>query len=379
MKVYNRHGYLHQHTMGMDVAGREYFSLVIKGTWAFPDTPGAPMRKLPETEQTPLVMADQHTGDPGFSATLWETDFAFRKPACDVVVQGAAYAPNGQKAERVQVGIRIGDWHKTLMVVGHREWRVVGPAVMATDPYPFSRQPFSYDVAFGGTDTLDPDVDNPHAYAANPVGRGYATPRNQDRLSGAPLPLTEEPGVEITSPYEDYRPMALGPISRARSDRLKWAGTYDQKWQDEVFPFLPRDFDERYYQQVGEDQQIASPMTGTPVTTLNLTPKGREQFQLPQTDLPVRLFREWEEAYSGIVRPDTLLFDTEARRMSMVWRVAVPMKRIVTEITEAWIGVPARGLERAKQLGKAYQPRGSRFRMPGEIPSPPPLDPEATS
>lgn len=367
MKVYNRFGFRHQHTMGMDVKGREHFVLVVKGTWAFPDTSGGALRLLPEADQTPLVFADEYTGEPGYSACLWETDFAFRKTACDVVVQGAAYAPEGRAATRVQVGIRVGGWHKTLMVVGHREWRVVGPAIMATDPYPFKRQPFGYDVAFGGTDRLDPDVDNPHAYLPNPVGRGYAHPRNRDRLSGAPLPLTEEPGVEVTTPFEDYRPMALGPIWRGRADRLKWAGTYDQNWQDTIFPFLPPDFDDRYYQQVGPDQQIAPPDPGAEVTLLNLTPAGRETFRLPQTGLELHLYRnEWEKAFAGVVRPDTLIFDTEARRLSMVWRVQVPMRRIVTEFTEAWIGTPPGGLKRAKAAGKAYAPRGKRFRMPGE-------------
>jgi len=38
--------------------------------------------------------------------------------------------------------------------------------------------------------------------------------------------------------------------------RYKLAGTYDQKWLDDVFPFLPADFDERYYQAAPEDQQV---------------------------------------------------------------------------------------------------------------------------
>lgn len=366
MIVYNRLGLRHQHTVAMDAAGREFFVMVVKGSWAFPGRDGGQMTLLPQADQTPLVYADEPTGEPGFSATQWETDFAFRKPACDVVLQGAAYGPEGRKVPRVQVGLRVGGWHKTLMVVGHREWRVVGPAIMATDPFPFTRQTFGYDTAFGGTDRLNPDAANPHAYMMNPVGRGYAHPRNRDRLTGAALPNTEEVGVEVTSPFEDYRPMALGPIWRGRADRLKYGGTYDQKWQDEVFPFLPADFDERYYQQVGKDQQIAPPASGTEVTLLNLTPKGREQFRLPQTELPMQIFRGWEKAWEGVLRPDTLIFDTEARQMSMVWRVDVPMRRLITEFTETWIGTPPRGLVRAKSKGKAYRSFGTRFGRSGD-------------
>ena len=354
MKVFNRHGYLHQHTMGMDVAGREHFVLVIKGSFDFPARSGG--AATPAATHVPLVAADEATGEPGFSATRWETDFAFRKPKCDVVLQGMAYAPDGRKTTRVQVGVRVGGWQKSFHVVGHREWRVMGPSVRATDPYPFTRQEFGYDTAFGGVDRLNPDDPKPPAFMPNPHGLGFSSFRNHAKLSGQPLPLTEEVGEPVTSPYEDYRPMALGPVWRGRAERLRYGGTYDQDWQDNVFPFLPSDFDEQYYQQVAEDQQIAKPERAHDVVLLNLTPSGREAFRLPDPALPVRLFREWETAFDGVLYPDALIFDTEARKLSMTWRVDVPIKRSITEFTESWIGRPRRGLIRAKASGKAYLP-----------------------
>lgn len=355
MQVFNRPGFQHQHTIGLDVAGREFFSFVIKGTYAFPDRSGAAPVPVSVTDQTPLVYADELTGKPGFSATKWETDFAFRKPRCDIVLQGAAYSPGGRKVPRVQVGLRVGAWQKLFHVVGHREWRVVGPQVLATDPYPFTRQPFGYDTAFGGIDTLNPDDPKPPAYLGNPHGRGFASFRNQSKLSGQPLPNTEEVGAPVASPYEDYAPMAFGPVWRGRADRIRHGGTYDQAWEENVFPFLPADFDERYYQQTGEDQQIDKPQRAADVVILNLTPGGREAFRLPDPALPLQLYRDWECAYQGILYPDTLLFDTEARRLSMVWRVDVPMRRLITEFTEGWIGRPRPGQLRAKKIGKPYR------------------------
>ena len=352
MQVYNRTPYLWFPTMGMDVAGREFLVLVIKGSFAFPERPNDPLQPL--AQQVPFVTADRFTGEPGFSATLWETDFAFRKRACDVVVQGAAHAPGGKPAEKVQVGLRIGQWSKSFHVVGHREWVVVGPSVSATRPHPFTRQAFSYDTAFGGRDLSNPEDDKPPAYAENPSGRGYAHPKNQSRLGGRPLPNTEEIDRPITSPYESYRPMALGPLTRSVPRRLKYGGTYDKNWEDNIFPFLPPDFDERYYQQTGEDQQIAPPVPGTEVVLLNLTPQGREGFRLPETRLPLRLFRGRETVFEDTVLPDTLLFDTEARCLSMVWRVSVPIRRHLTEFRQAWIGPPSRGMLRAHRAGKSY-------------------------
>lgn len=352
MQIYNQTRYVSEFTQGMDPAGREFLSLVVKGTFAFPDGP----RDRPRAckEQRPLVMADEFTGEPGFSATLWETDFAFRKHRCDVILQGAAYAPGGKPAERVRVGLKVGGWSKTIDVLGDREWRNVGPKAVPTRPRPFLRQPFSYDTAFGGPDRLDPDNDKPDVYRPNPVGMGWSDGRNPDRLPGLPLPNTQMPDEDVRSPYGTYRPAAFGPIGRGWPQRLKYGGTYDQNWIDHIFPFLPPDFDERYYQSAPEDQQIDPPAPLTEVVIVNLTPNRRETFRLPRTDLPITVFRRRDIVFEKTVRPDTLIFDTEARVFSMVWRIDVPILRIITEFTEAWIGAPTRAMERAQATGKTY-------------------------
>ncbi len=352
MQVYNQTPFVQQMTQGMDKSGREFLSFVVKGTFAFPERPGevAPAAEI----QRPLVMADVATGAPGFSATLWETDFAFRKSRCDVILQGAAHAPGGRPAERVRVGLKVGGWAKQLDVVGQREWRAVGPTVVATRPFPFTRQPFSYDTAFGGVDRLDPADKAPPAYGPNPVGTGWADPRNQARISGLPLPNTEEPGQEVTSPFGQYRPMALGPVGRGWPERRRHAGTYDDHWKDNVFPFLPADFDELYYQMAPADQQIDFPQPGTDVVLVNLTPAGREAFRLPDTRLPLKIWRGRDVCFDGAPLPDTLVLDPEARVFMLSWRVAVRIDRIISEFTRAWVGPPTAAMLRAQALGKTY-------------------------
>ncbi|TCO70538.1 DUF2169 family type VI secretion system accessory protein [Rhodovulum euryhalinum] len=352
MEIFNQTRFVPAFTQGMDKTGRDYLVLVVKGTFAFPDAGDTP---AVAAEQRALVMADEYTGAPGFSAPLWETDFAFRKPRCDVIVNGAAHAPGGRPVQGLRVGIRVGAWSKTLDVIGAREWRVVGPVVTATEPHPFTKMQFTYDTAFGGPDRTAPDDPAPAVYGPNPVGLGWGQVKNQSRLSGQPLPNTQVPDEPVTSPYGNYRPMALGPIGRGWPERLKHAGTYDQRWQDEVFPFLPADFDERYFQCAPEDQQIDPPAPGGPVILGHLTPKGREAFRLPpETALPVTLFRAREIAAERTLLPDTLLFDCEARVLMMVWRISVPIRRIITEFTHAWVGPPTDAMRRARAEGRRY-------------------------
>lgn len=352
MRILSQTRFPAQSTMGMDASGREFLSLVIKGTWDFPDAPGAAPKRA--RDQRPLILADEYAGAPGFSPPLWETDFAFRKGRCDVVAQGAAYAPGGRPVERVRVGLRVGDWVKQFDVVGPRQWRTLGPSITATRPYPFTRLAFGYDTAFGGPDRARAGDEAPPVYADNPFGLGFSTIRAGARLDGLDLPLTEAPDDPVTSPFGAHRPMALGPLPRIAPARIRLAGTYDDNWKDNIFPFLPPDFDECYYQCAPEDQQIAPPAPGTPVVILGMTPQGREEFRLPDTRLPVRLFRGREIALDTVLLPDTLAFDCEARQFTLAWRCECRIRRTIPEFTEAWVGPPSRGLRRAHAAGKDY-------------------------
>jgi hypothetical protein len=352
MQILNQTGFVHEFTMGMDKAAHEYLVVVVKGTFDFPDTPGSPVRK--STGQVPLVMADTQTGEPGYSATLLETDFAFRKPRCDVIANGFAYAPGGRPAERVPVGIKVGNGSKRFEVVGTRESRAVGPVFAATAPQPFLKMPTSYDNAWGGTDRLDPEDKLPGSYRGNPVGAGWAQTRNQRFIPGLRLPNTQAVGEEIRSPFGDYRPMSFGPMGRSWPGRIEYGGTYDQNWIDNVFPFLPEDFDERYFQMAPIDQQIDHPKGGEEVQLVNLTPRGREVFHLPETALQITLFKGHKKAFDGEILPDTILFDPENRRFSLVWRVQQRIQRTILDFSECWIGPPTRGMLRARMGGKRY-------------------------
>ena len=107
-------------TWGLEVDGREQLVVAIKGTYAIPTNGQTP--SLLE-KQIPLTEADEFTGEPGFSATRYETDYAHRKPMCDVLLNGCAYAPGGRPTKRVKVSLQVGGMKKTFNVVGDRIWK----------------------------------------------------------------------------------------------------------------------------------------------------------------------------------------------------------------------------------------------------------------
>ncbi len=337
------------YTQGLDKEAREWLVVVVKGTFSIPPNGGEP--ELLES-QVPLVMADTFTGEPGFSAPVYEADFAPVKRRCDVLLLGSAYAPGGKPAFSVPVGFRVGSLTKSFNVVSDRVWECPGVTVSPGRPKPFRVMPISYDRAFGGLDTADPDPKEHSAYMQNPVGRGYR--RRFIAIEGTPMPSTEEIGQPVTSPNGNYRPMAFGPMGRGWEPRYRLAGTYDQHWIDNIFPFLPADFDEGYFQAAPLDQQMPFLQGGEEVVLGNLTPEGRTRFKLPSIDMPVVFFpkRGPKEDTRAVI--DTLVIEPDLRRFTLTWRASRPLKRNMFEIAQVLVGNMSRAWWRARELGKTY-------------------------
>jgi hypothetical protein len=144
--------------------------------------------------------------------------------------------------------------------------------------------------------------------------------------------------------------MAFGPVGRSWQPRIKWAGTYDQKWLDEKFPFLPDDFDERYYQCAAEDQQTDYLEGGEVVELVNLTPRGQTVFKLPgHLRLPVVFFLRTGETREVSVLVDTLVLESDQGRFLLSWRASIPLQRTVLEVPRVALGRTAEEWERLEQ------------------------------
>jgi len=322
-------------TVGMEASGRELLVVVVKGTFRLP--------KLGEDvelhqEQLPLVMADTFTGAPGFSAPMHEVDFALRKHRCDILLLGGAYAPHGRPIKRIPVSLRIGNWTKTFAVVGNRRWDAGGGGVRTTGAESFVSQPFSYDVAFGGVDANHEDPAKHAAFMRNPVGRGFHKHLDSKWVHGTPLPNTEELDRPIDAPDGHYTPMSFGPVGRGWEPRSRYAGTYDDEWVERIFPFLPPDFDEQYYQAAPLDQQLPFPVGGQAVSLVNLTPDGERNFVLPAFEAPMTIFpkRAQREDYNATL--DSIVFEPEFERFTMTWRITRALTFSIFEIAKVVVG-----------------------------------------
>ncbi len=327
------------YNMGLEPSGRELLVVVIKGTFVLPKQ-GEPVRLA--DKQLPLIMADTFSGEPGFSAPIQEIDFAPRKRACDVLLTGHARAPEGRQVTRLRAGLRVGPMEKVFDVVGDRVWQAGLTGISASSPLHFTEKLVSYDTAFGGADRNSDDEREHDAYVLNPVGCGWHKHLKSAWVDGKPLPNTEEVGKAVGHPSDKYKPMALGPLGRGWPQRARYSGTYDQKWMDEVFPFLPADFDERYYQAAPEDQQLPLPKGPMEVVMSGFTVDGVRQFVLPHFVAPVHVFPKRGEREDHTAMLDTVVFDTDAHALTMSWRVARPLRKSLHELAQVVVGSKGR-------------------------------------
>jgi len=325
--------------VALDVSGREYLVVVAKATWSIPE-PGQRPRPLPPQ---PLVMSDEYYGEPGESALRYGADMSRFKPRCDVIFDACAYSADGRPVTELVSGFELGSLRKQVRVSGPRWWlraqdNRAGYELSASEA--FTRAPMHYGFAFGGSRWYEQGSDRLcEAHLHNPAGLGYAGPHTAAGMHQQPAHLLEHPQQAVRQPTDRVEPIGLSAIGRHWLPRRTHAGTHDETWRKEVFPLLPSDFDEQFHQCAPEDQQMPYPRGGEMVRLIHLLPQRPDvRFALPALPMHVRVLRQDYSESSPEASADTLFFETEQRRFSVVWRASVPLKRNLQELKDVAIG-----------------------------------------
>jgi hypothetical protein len=319
--------------------GQEAVLIVVAAT--FEAKPGASL--VPSDNQSPILVEDIYAGDPTTASLLAENELALVKRLVDVVVVGTAYAPRGKPAEKVAIGVQIGDINKSLLVSGHRVWALRSP----TRPVAFERMPIRYERAFGGA-----SPQNGTLFRANPVGVGFKGAVSNDALKAA-IPNIEYPDATMNGPSDQPRPGGLTPIARSWIPRVSFGGTFDAKWLEHRWPLLPTDFDIRFNQIVPPDQQSATIKGGERARLIHLTPDGSWEFTLPLLDVPVHLVYDKRDAV-GALRLDTIVVEPDHRRVRMTSRLSLVTERGSGLLREIVLGHVTRGWLTSMRKRKTY-------------------------
>ncbi|MBX3269849.1 MAG: DUF2169 domain-containing protein [Sandaracinaceae bacterium] len=196
-------------------------------------------------------------------------DVGIPKSRAELLVLGACHAPGGRPTPTCPVTVKLGELEKTLYVIGDRVWK---PDDTPTEPVPFTTMPIEWARAYGGA-----------GYAPNPLGRGAALVKDDAGREVRPLPNLELPGKMIDSPKAAPEPAGLGAYEFHWPQRFSLAGTYDQRWFEELYPGFAADLDWRIWNLAPADQQREAPWVGDEAfEILNMHPtKPRLRGRLP--------------------------------------------------------------------------------------------------
>jgi len=305
-------------------------------------------------EQEPLVYADVHHGDPATSSIKHENDFAPVKPRADVLVEGMAVAPAGRAVTRIDVALVGPGLDKRAIVTGDRRWVRSAGGVVASAPEPFVAMPLVWDRAFGGSDLSHASPMKHGTELRNLAGVGFHRNGNRDTVVGKALPNVERPDSAMREWSDKPEPIGFGPVGRSWQPRIGFAGTYDQRWMDEKLPFLPDDFDDRYFQSAPPDQQLEGLSPGGTFGCLHMNARGRFTVALPELRVPVR-FTVGDRVEARTLSADTLIMAPARERIVLVGRASVPLPRKMVALREVQIGPrkPPAGRPRFARLGEA--------------------------
>jgi len=337
MDIVNQTDFCVDANQSVDKNGQYHLVVVAKATYAIPLEDGEVAQVA--SKQVPIFDADVFEGEAGLSTMYFESDWAYRKRRCDVILKATAYAPEAKPVSEIGVKFRVGTREKALKVVGQRIWQPGSlGGITAGNIEPFISMPITYGRSYGGS--WLGENEKPALFMANPVGCGYGKLRHHENMLGTSAPCVGPFHEPFETHTREFSPASFGPIGRHWDGRVQYAGTYDQAWKDGVFPLLPEDFDERFYQCAPEDQQMPYPKGGERVSLWNMHPERRQiHFKLPgRLHLPIVAIMQdrRQEPLEAVV--DTLTIDADDSVVHLVWRAQLPLKRSLREVKTLAVG-----------------------------------------
>lgn len=280
---------------------------------AFKMMPGGVAELLPEDKQ-PEFSGDEPDSDPA-QGLRYASDFALYKPGADLLLAGHCHAPAGKSYQQAEVVFGVGDNIKRLVVFGDRFWKKGGLGSSMSEPEPFDSIPLTWGRSFGGPG--DP---------RNPVGRGIGESELEDGTKAYRLPNIETLKSLVHTPQDRPAPVGFGPIDPAAPLRASKTGTYNKKWLEQNWPWLPDDFDWSFFNAAPPDQQLQGRfLKGDELLRFDgLHPQVMSyQCRLPaeQVRLFVRRRKGDVLVFENVdLRLDTLFADMDAEVVTLLWR-----------------------------------------------------------
>jgi uncharacterized protein YjbI with pentapeptide repeats len=251
----------------------------------------------------------------------YPTDYVPYKPLGEWMAIGTAHNAGWGDRHKFGARVRIGDHAKLVDVVGDRSWQ---PTLLRWGPgqaEAIDAVPLTYDRAWGGP-----------AHAANPLGRGQA---------GDAMHNLEIPGAWIVSRSSPALPAGFGPLPSTWAQRKQWMGKYNARWIRDHWPWLPPDFDVRFFMAAPEDQWVDGYFRGDEPIVLEQMHPVHEVYHSRLPGVRARCFVSQRSGAGAAERPghwgdelhfrevplhlDTVWIDATQEKLVLAWRGCLPV------------------------------------------------------
>jgi uncharacterized protein YjbI with pentapeptide repeats len=251
----------------------------------------------------------------------YPTDYVPYKPLGEWMAIGTAHNAGWGDRHKFGARVRIGDHAKLVDVVGDRSWQ---PTLLRWEPGPaaaIAAVPLTYDRAWGGP-----------AHAANPLGRGQA---------GDAMHNLEIPGAWVDSRSSPALPAGFGPLPSTWAQRKQWMGKYNARWIRDHWPWLPPDFDVRFFMAAPEDQWVDGYFRGDEPIVLEQMHPVHAVYQSRLPGVRARCFVSQRSGAGAAERPghwgeelhfrevplhlDTVWIDADQEKLVLAWRGHLPV------------------------------------------------------
>ena len=142
-------------------------------------------------------------------------------------------------------------------------------------------------------------------------------------------------------------PCGFSPIAPSWEPRRRHAGTYDAAWARRRAPYLPKDFDRRFFNVAPAplcfDRFLAG---GEPVEAVGVSAREAVRFDLPRCHLRARfaIRRRWEEAP---VQLQTIHLYPDDDEVALTFAACFSAGRRLLSISQARIDLERLALEAA--------------------------------
>lgn len=311
-----------------NIQGVDTIYAFIKGTF---DLKG---NLLPAPKQTPVNVPDKFEGEPLKSQLKAATDISLGKPGTDVLLAGHAYGRLGDSSGFVDVSLSVATVAKTVRVFGERRWVQHLFGLKTSLPEPFEKRRLSWECAYGGTDEIFGDKPRVESDPRNPLGCGFRVNPKAKSFVDQLLPAQEYPATLLKSWSDRPAPASFGAIPAHWQPRVGYAGTYDEAWQKGCAPYLPPDFNPKFFCTAPADQIVLDHLKGgEPIEVRGASPEGRLCLEVPRWQHEVTMVFDHEEETSR-ARLETLLIDLDAGQLVLTWVASMVCDRRALQVRE---------------------------------------------